>query len=126
IRTIDTSYMTIPNKNIVNNKLSNLTRRTSRRVMLNLGLSYNTTSEQLSTIVKQIKLYGENHPKRNDEINVAVNNFGTYAIEVMVEMHFQYEEWELYVNTRNEVLLSINDIIKNNNAEFAVQTGVVK
>ena len=44
----------------------------------------------------------------------------------MVEMHFQYEEWELYVNTRNEVLLSINDIIKNNNAEYAVQTGVVK
>lgn len=126
IRTIDTSYMTIPNKNIVNNKLSNLTRRTSRKIVLNLGLSYNTTSAQLSTIVQQIKQYGENHPKRNEDINVAVNNFGTYAIEIMVEMHFEYEEWEHYVNTRNEVLLGINDIIKNNNAEFAVQTGVVK
>jgi len=126
IRTIDTAYMTIPNKNIVNNKLSNLTRRTSRRIILNLGLSYNTTSQQLQKIVNEIKTYGENHPQKNEEINVAVNNFGTYAIEVLVEMHFNYMEWEKYVVLRNDVLLKINDIVKNNEAEFAVQSGVVK
>ncbi|MFZ1632928.1 MAG: mechanosensitive ion channel domain-containing protein [Chitinophagales bacterium] len=126
VRTIDTAYMTIPNKNIVNNKLSNLTRRTSRRIILNLGLSYNTTSQQLLQIVNEIRTYGENHPQKNEEINVAVNNFGTYAIEVLVEMHFNYMEWEKYVVLRNEVLLKINDIVKNNEAEFAVQSGVVK
>lgn len=126
IRTMDTSYMTIPNKNIVNNKLSNLTRRTSRRIQLNLGLSYNTTSDQLQLIIDQIKQYGNTHPKRNDEINVAVNNFGTYAIEVLVEIYLQYEDWENYLISRNEILLKINDIIKTNNAEFAVQTGVIK
>ena len=89
-------------------------------------MSYNTTSQQLQKIVNEIKAYGENHPQKNEEINVAVNNFGTYAIEVLVEMHFNYMEWEKYVVLRNEVLLKINDIVKNNEAEFAVQSGVVK
>ena len=126
IRTIDTAYMTIPNKNIVNNKLSNLTRRTSRRIALNLGLSYNTSAEQLRNVVAEIKHYGETHPKRNDEVNVAVNNFGTYAIEVMIEIYLHYEDWETYVVSRNEIVLAINDIVRKNNIEFAVQTGVVK
>jgi MscS family membrane protein len=126
IRTLETAYMTIPNKNIVNNKLSNLTRRTSRRIVLNLALSYETNTDQLRKIVSDIQRYGNNHPLKNDEVNVAVNNFGTYAIEVMVEIHLEYMAWEDYVQAKNEVLLTINDIVRQNNAEFAVQAATLK
>jgi small-conductance mechanosensitive channel len=89
-------------------------------------LSYNTSAEQLRNVVAEIKHYGETHPKKNDEVNVAVNNFGTYAIEVMIEIYLHYEDWETYVVSRNEIVLAINDIVRKNNIEFAVQTGVVK
>lgn len=126
IRTTDTAYMTIPNKNIVNNKLSNLTRRTSRRILLNVGLNYNTTAEQLRKIVADISEFAHQHPKKNDEVNVAVNNFSSYAIELMVEIHLQYEEWEHYVISRNAILIKIIEIVRANHAEFAFQTQIVK
>ena len=125
IRTIDTSYMTIPNKNIVNNKMSNLARRTSRKVHFNMGLTYNITHEQLNNIVKQIKSYGENHPKKNEAVNVGVYNLTNLGIEISVEMHFNYETWDNYIKTRNEVLLEIMRIVKDNNAEFAYQIPLI-
>ncbi len=125
IRAIDTSYMTIPNKNIVNNKMSNLTRRTSRKVHFNLGLTYNTTQDQLNNIVQQIKNYGEQHPKKNEAINVGLANFGNLGIEIMIEMHFYYEAWEDYIKTRNDVLFEIMNIVYSNKAEFAYQLPVI-
>lgn len=125
IRTIDTSYMTIPNKNIVNNKMSNLTRRTSRKVHFTLGLNYNTSVEQVNNIIQQIKNYGEQHPKKNEAINVGLYNLGNLGIEIMVEMHFEYETWDNYINTRNAVLFEIMNIVQNNNAEFAYQIPVL-
>ncbi len=121
IKTTDTGFMTIPNKNIVNNKLSNLTRRTSRRLQFNLGLTYSTESSQLKSIVEEIRKYGNEHPKKNDEINVGLYNFSPQAIEIFVEFHFDYEEWEKYILTREEVMFVIMDIVKKNNAEFAYQ-----
>ena len=125
IRTLDTSFMTIPNKNIVNNKMSNLTRRTSRKVQFNLGLTYNTSQEQLNKIIQEIKNFGEQHPKKNEAINVGLYNFGTLAIEIYVEMHFEYEVWDQYISTRNEVLFTIMKIVQNNNAEFAYQLPII-
>lgn len=126
IRAVDTSYMTVPNKNIVNNKLSNLKRRTSRRIQFNLSLSYDTGKEQLEKIITAIKKYGNEHPKKNDEVNVGLYNFGTYAIDIIVEFHLVYEEWEAYIETRNDVLFSILDIVKLNNAQIAYPTQLLK
>ncbi len=121
IRALDKSFMTIPNKNIVNNKMKNLSRRTSRRIFFNMGLSYTSTPEQISNIIKDIKAFGDNHPKKNDEVNVGLANFGNMAIEIMVEMHFDYEEWAEHIITRNEVLLEIIKIVQNNGTTFAYQ-----
>ena len=125
IRTMDTSYMTIPNKNIVNNKMSNLTRRTSRRLQFYMGLTYSTTQEQLNNIIRDIKYYGEHHPKKNEAVNVGLYNFGTLAIEILIEIHFEYETWENHIITRNDALFEIMKIVQNNKAEFAYQLPVM-
>lgn len=121
IRTADTAYVTIPNKNIMNAKLSNLTRRTSRRIFFNLALSYDTSKTQLENIRQQIMQIGLQHPLRNDDVNVGVTQYGAYAIEMIVEMHFQYVSWADYVALRNEIMLGIMDVVYNNNATFASQ-----
>lgn len=126
IRSMDTSYMTIPNKNIVNNKLSNLKRRTSRRIQFNLGLSYDTSKEQLEQIIAELKKYTQEHPKRNDEANIGLYNFGSYAIEIMFEVHLQYEEWEAYIQTRNDLMFHVLEIVKHHNAQIAYPTQILK
>jgi MscS family membrane protein len=126
IRTLDTGYMTIPNKIIVNNKLENLTRRASRRIQFILGIAYSTTKQQMESLIADLKAYGENHPKRNDETSVAFYNFGAYALEIWIEMHLNYEEWETYLQTRNEALFALYGIIEKNQVKIAYPTQVVK
>ena len=60
IRTFDKSLVTLPNKKMVDVELDNLGMRDSR-VKFNVGLTYNTNKKQIKNIVKDIKLYLDNH-----------------------------------------------------------------
>lgn len=126
LRTIDTAYMTVPNKTIVNSKLSNLTRRTSRRVYFTIGLSHDTSVEQLEAIRKEIYAFGMQHPKRNDEVNIGVTQYNTAAIEMLVEIHFEYVNWSAFVELRNELMLAIIQIVKKHGAVFAQQLTIAE
>lgn len=121
IRTADTAYMTIPNKTIMNAKLSNLTRRTSRRIYFNLALSYETHAAQLDAIRADLTRFGEQHPLRNGDVNVGVMQYGTYAIEMLVEMHFEYVPWAEYIDLRNQVMMQVMRIVHAHGASFASQ-----
>lgn len=123
IRTADTAYMTVPNKTIMNAKLSNLTRRSSRRLYFTLALSYDTNKAQLEMIRQEIATFGEQHPLRNEAVNVGVMQYGAYAIEMLVEMHFEYLPWNQYVTLRNEVMMRIMEIVHKHGASFAQQPG---
>lgn len=121
IRTADTAYMTIPNKTIMNAKLSNLTRRTSRRIFFNLALSYESHTTQLEAIRAELTQFGEQHPLRNGDVNIGVMHYGAYAIEMLVEMHFEYVPWAEYVDLRNQIMLQVMRIVHAHGASFASQ-----
>lgn len=126
IRTADTAYMTVPNKTIVNAKLSNLTRRTSRRVYFTLALAHDTTEVQLQQIRKELIDYGMQHPRKNDEVNVGLVQYTTVAVEMLVEMHFEYVNWATYVEIRNDLMLAIMRIVRKHGATFAQQLTITE
>lgn len=126
VRTQDTSYTTIPNKNIVNNRISNLRLRKSRRIQFILALNYDTPPEVLNKIIIDIKTYGQNHPESNNEPIVTFYNFGTYALEIWVEVFLVYKSWEPYMFDRNNVLFEIMRIVKENGGHFAYPTQTLK
>jgi len=121
IRTLDTAYMTVPNKTLMNAKLSNLTRRTSRRIYATLSLDFSTSPEQLKKIREEILQYGLHHPMRNEEVNVAVMHFSLHAIELLVEIHFTNISWSAYVDLRHDLMLRIMEIVRSNGAKFVSQ-----
>ena len=55
IRTFDKSLVTLPNKKMVDVELDNLGMRDSRRVKFNIGLTYETSTEQMKAIVTDIQ-----------------------------------------------------------------------
>ena len=126
MRTMDTSVTTIPNKNIVNNRISNLRQRRSRRIQFILALTYDTTPETLNKIITDIKAYGIDHPESNDEPVVTFYNFGSYALEIWVEIFLVYKSWEPYMFDRNNVMFEVMRIVKENGGKYAYPTQVIK
>jgi MscS family membrane protein len=125
VRTADKSYLTIPNKNIVNNTISNLKLRTSRRLQFIMNLTYDTPEDRLQKVLADIKSWGDTHPRNNDRNVVTVYNLGASAIEVWVELYFEYVGWEEWMQLRSESILRIMQIVKNNQVKFAYPTQTI-
>ena len=105
----------------MNAKLSNLSRRTSRRLYFMLALDQTTSLQQLEAIRADLTKFGEEHPLRNDEVNVGVYAITPISIEMVVEMHFEYVKWNEYVDLRNQVMQQVLRIIQQHGATLATQ-----
>lgn len=75
VRTMDKIFVTVPNKNIVNNKMSNLALRGSRRIQITIGLTHSTSNKTIHEIINALSRHAESHPKRNDRYIVTLYNF---------------------------------------------------
>jgi MscS family membrane protein len=122
---MDTSFLTIPNKNIVNNRISNMRLRKSRRIQFILGLTYDTPPNVIEKICSEIKTFGQNHPECNNTPVVTFYNFGSYALEIWVEIFLVYKSWEPYMFDRSNVMFEIMRIVHGNGAKFAYPTQTV-
>lgn len=96
VRNLDGFVVTIPNKTMGNATITNVTRRPNFKTVLNIGVTYDTTSEKVSEAVRILKdVYG-NHPMTGD-LTVGFNNFGDSALNINV-VHFWKElDWKLHV-----------------------------
>jgi MscS family membrane protein len=120
IRTHEKSFVTVPNKKLVDGELDNLSLRLQRRARFSLVLSYETKPEDLKNIVAQIQAYIDNHPHvYKEETRVRMYGFGPSGIDVAVLYFVDTMEYDVYLNVREEVNYKIMDIIAKNNSGFA-------
>ncbi|KRP09111.1 MAG: hypothetical protein ABR94_07965, partial [Sphingobacteriales bacterium BACL12 MAG-120802-bin5] len=125
VRALDKSYMTIPNKNIVNNRINNLTNRTARRVQFLLGVEYGTSTETIETIVDEIRSYLESHPAVLDQPVVQFFEFGPSSLNIWIEYFIHLMEWVPYLAARQEIMLQLMRIVQDNGASFAFPSQTV-
>jgi len=119
IRTYDKSIVTVPNKNIINTELDNLGVRPVRRVKFNIGLTYDTTIEQIKNIVNDIQKLVDDHPMTNEDGRVRFLNFGGSSLDIMVLYYVNSPEWEDLIDTQQKINYSIIEIVNKHNSEFA-------
>jgi MscS family membrane protein len=118
IRTNDQSFLTMPNKKMIEHAVDNLTNRQLRRVRMTLGLSFLTTSAQLRQIIADVE---ELLRKRNLSQNmvVALEGFGESSINVLVIYYTPIIPVEDFFRLRGDINFEIMDIIARNDASFA-------
>ena len=119
IRTYDKSIVTVPNKNIINTELDNLGVRPVRRVKFNIGLTYDTTIEQIKNIVNDIQKLVDDHPMTNEDGRVRFLNFGGSSLDIMVLYYVNSPEWEDLIDTQQKINYSIIEIVDKHKSEFA-------
>ena len=85
-----------------------------------LGLTYDTSSAQLRTILQQIEQTLRAHPKTfQDDVVVTFRAFGTEALEIEVSAYFLTTSYGEYRSIRQDMLLAFMEIVEKAGAPFA-------
>ncbi len=125
IRTLDKTYVTLPNRMIMENPINNLTDRTFRRVDYTVGILYGTPADTIRTIVDRIQEFIDEHPKTNENGIVAFHAFGASSLDIKVIYFIKEVDWNPYLKIREEVSLGIMQIVLDNGGDFAFPTTTV-
>jgi MscS family membrane protein len=126
LRTLDKSYVTVPNKEMVSKVLNNITQSTHRRAKFNLSLVYGTQPDQLKKIIQDIHHLLEVHPKVADDITVRFLEFGESSLNIIVAYLVITNDYDEYAAVREELNYGIYDVVVKNGSYFAYPTRTIK
>ncbi|GGK74341.1 mechanosensitive ion channel family protein [Rufibacter glacialis] len=125
IRTLEKSYVTLPNKSMIDKPLDNLTLRTFRRVKFDIFLTHSTTAEQLQAIVTDIQALIDGYPRTNQDGRIRFINIGPYSKDIMVLYFIDSVDYDIYIDVKEEINYQIVEIVKKHGAAFAFPTQTV-
>ncbi len=123
LRTFYNSVVVMPNAAIANAKIDNFGRREMRRCHVTLGLSYDTSPEQVQAFVEGVRaVIRANAFTRKDTYEVHMTGFGASSLDVMVYFFFQCETWSIELREKHNVFLRIMGLAKDLRISFAFPT----
>jgi len=118
IRTAETSYVTMPNKIMVDSSVDNITYRRFLRVRMNLGLKYGVRSDALRNIITELRLVIESHADKNADNFVVFDSFGETSITLSIQYFIQVKPNKEFLKEKQEINFQIMEIIERHGAEF--------
>ena len=120
IRTFAQALVSMPNATLANAPITNWSRMGKRRVKTRLGLTYNTTVEQMQAILEEIKTMLKKHPDVHQEtILVSFDEFDNSALSIFLYFFTKTTVWLEYLHVREDVNFKIMQIVARNGAQFA-------
>ncbi len=121
IRTFKKSLITLPNQVIANSPIENYSRRGIRRIKIKIGLTYDTSSEQIAQVISDIKTMLRNHEgiAQNETLMVNFVSFDDSSLGLLIYTFSKTSNWERYLKIKEEVNLNIMKIVEDNKTAFA-------
>ena len=129
IRRFDKAPIYVPNSVLSDSEIINFSEMPFRRIRFHVGLLYETTPETIMAIRKDIESYIEKNSNLVDSDKVPstirVTNFNDSSIDVLVNCFTKSTKWHDYCVAREELILEIMRIVKNNGSDFAYPTRTI-
>lgn len=122
IRALDGTLITVPNGELANMPLRNITRRTRSMFDHSIGLRYETSPAQLEALLQALRARLASHPlveKAPGFPRVAVTDFGSSAINVQVRAYVLTAELSVFLEVQQALLLDIMRLVGEAGTGFA-------
>lgn len=123
LRTFDGRLVTIPNSQVVDNAIENVTSEPSTRIVLKLGLTYDTTPEKMDLAMQLLRDLPKTVTNIEDEVTVTFMEYGDFAM-IITYIYFIKKSGNYY-GTQSEVNLEILRQFNANELNFAFPTQTV-
>ncbi len=125
LRTLDKSLLTVPNKKMIDSALNNITLSEMRRVRIVLNLTYKSQTEQILSIVGDLKKVIGEHPDTNDDYVVHFTDISSSSLNILVLYFVNGNEYEKMLTVKEEINIKIMKIVEQHGCEFAFPTQTV-
>jgi MscS family membrane protein len=149
IRTFDNALIAIPNATLANKEVKNWSKRLlGRRIKIKLAVRYDSKREDLQKAVEEINQMLREHPgiatektmyqdqgkksaklvSKEDELGVKrtllvyLDEFADSSINIMIYAFTKSTVWREWLETKEDVMYSVMEIIKRNGLVFAFPT----
>lgn len=122
IRTLDKSYVTVPNKALVTEPLNNITESTHRRAAFKLGLVYQTKPDTLKSIIQSILDVLESNPLIEENPTVNFFGYGESSLDLQIIYLVKTPDYNEYLRVRELVNFEIYRIVDEHETDFAFPT----
>jgi len=121
IRTFHKSITVVPNSIIANTSIDNYSRRGIRRIKMSIGLTYDTTPEQILNIVNDIEKMLLEHPgiANNETMLINFTDFNASDLGIFIYTFVNTSNWKEYLKIKQSVNIEIMNIVKKHKASFA-------
>jgi MscS family membrane protein len=121
IRTLDRTELSVPNGQLANMNVENITRRDKSLFRAKLGLRQETSSQQLRSLLRDMLALLRQNPKVDPETaRVRFIGFGESSLDVQVHCHILTRELTEFLAVREELLLEIMDLVGAAGVGFAM------
>ncbi len=120
IRTFAQALVSVPNGLLANEAILNFSKMGKRRIKMNLGLTYSTTSTQMKQILQEIRtLLIEDKDIHQQTIFINFTNFNNSSLGIFCYFFTKTTDWGEFMNVQERINLEIMAIIEKNGASFA-------
>ncbi len=120
IRTLDRTVVSIPNSQIANMALENVSARDKFWFHLVLALRYGTTSAEIRAVLERIRsLLQQNHNIESDSIRVHLLRFGRTSLDVEVVAYVPTRDLKQFLDIQQELLLRITEYLESAGVRIA-------
>jgi len=121
IRSLERSIITVPNGELSEMKLENLTARDERLLKTVVRLRYDTTPEQLQEVIDELRNLLLSHPKVTpDPARVRLIELGEYSLDLEINAYLRCQDQNSFLGIKEELLLRVVDIVKEAGTGFAL------
>ena len=143
IRTFDNAMISLPNSTLANESVKNYNKRTvGRRIKMKVGITYGAKQSDIQNAILQIRQMLQEHPsiatkesikqrkksalvEINDKVGVKttllvyLDELADSSINILIYAFTKTVNWQEWLETKEDVLFKIMNIVEDNNLEFA-------
>jgi len=127
IRKFSKSIMTVPNGIIANEPITNWSRMSNRRIKMDLGLSFATTSDQFQAILSRIRTYIADDDRVDHEVTemTHITEFQESSIAINLYYFTKTTDWVKWRDIMEEHMLAFLAIIEQEGWSLAFPTRTI-
>jgi MscS family membrane protein len=120
VRTLDHTLVSVPNAEFMNLPLNNFSKREKIRYHPKIRLRYETTPDQIRSILAEIRKLLTSHTKvLPDQMRVRFTGFGTYSLDLDIFAYIAVTDYAKYLEISEDLNLSIMDIVTQAGSSIA-------
>ncbi len=129
LRTLDGHLITIPNANVANTAIENVSARPYIRKNFSITITYNTPPEKVAQAVDIIREVINSFPETSSDPNysakVYFDNFNDWSLNLLVYYWVKPADWWTYLETTHKINMEILKQFNQEGIEFAFPTQTI-